>query len=421
LKKAQPEFVSVCYNSVMQKIPIACIVVISALVVILSSGCGLFSRGTQPDLTSPELNELVKSKWTAYGATREGWAGEFHVYVMTPRGNYFACVTPESGATSAIHFRGASTTKTFTAASIMLLHQQGKLNIDDKITDLIPGSTESYVPNTADYNIPYKDEITIKMVLKHRAGIWDISNTAIPATAEPEYRGKFYAYYVMESDPTHTFTFDELVGVVATNELSYFPPDTSYHYSDTGYSMLGKIIERVSGKRYDRFVNEDLLVPNGLMSTTFPYQGNDIDLPAPLATGYLFSGGAIYENTQDNMSPHVAEGNVITTLSDLANWIRKLLRGEAGPDASTVAMMKEGTVEGAYGLGMSYVAGLGYGHDGGHAGYATVAKYDPAQDVTVLIAASVIDFDNLVPYYHYLHDMGRAAKNILGYSTAEAN
>ena len=405
----------------LKKTSVIAFIFISFIFVILSSGCGLFFRGSQPDLSSPELNELVKARWTAYGVTREGWAGEFHVYVMTPKGNYYACVTPESGSTSAIHFRGASTTKTFTAASIMLLHQQGKLDIDDKITDLIPGSTESYVPNTADYNIPYKDQITIKMVLKHRAGIWDISNTAIPATAEPAYRGKFYAYYVMESDPTHTFTFDELVGVVATNELSYFPPDTSYHYSDTGYSLLGKIIEHVSGKRYSRFVTEDLLVPNGILSTTFPYQGDDSTLPVPYSRGYTFSGGAIYETTEDNMSPHVAEGNVITTLSDLSNWIRKLLRGEAGPNASTVAMMKEGTVAGNYGLGISYITGLGYGHDGGHAGYATVAKYDPKQDVTVLIAASVIDFDNLVPYYNYLHDMGRAAKNILGYSTVEAD
>lgn len=373
------------------------------------------------DLNNSRLDDMVKTRWTSYTAAHPGWKGDIYIYAMTPKGNYFSSSDPGNGNKSDAHFRGASCTKMFTAAGIMLLHQQGRLNINDKITALIPGSTEPYVPNTADYDIPNKSDITIKMVLNHRAGIWDVSNSAIPATAEALYKGQSYIDYVEEKDPLHTFTFDELVGVVASNHLSYFKPDTSYHYSDTGYSLLGKIIERVSGKSYGEFITQNLVFPNELTQTSFPHLGNDNAIPVPFIEGYSYYGGKAYATTQDNMTPHVAEGNVITTLSDLGNWTRKLFRGEAGLNASTVAMMKEGAEKGAYGLGNSYVKGLGFGHDGGHAGYATVAKYDPKQDVTVIISAGAISFDDIYNYYKFLHDIGREAKNILGYSTAEAN
>ena len=372
----------------------------------------------QKDIKNASLDNLVKTKWASYSASNPSWEGDVAIYIMTPKGNCFSSSNPSY--TSAYHFRGASTTKTFTAAAIMLLNQQGKLNIDSKITDLIPGSTETYVPATANYDIPFKNQITIRMVLMHRAGIWDVSNSDIPATSEATYKGQSYLRYIEAKDPTHTFTFDELLGVVASNHLSYFPPNTSYHYSDTGYSLLGKIIERISGKSYRIFVEENLLKPNGLTDTSFPDLGKENTLPSPFIPGYSYANSKMYYTTEDNMTPHVAEGNVISTLKDLGTWIRELMRGEAGVSSKSVEMMSRGTKSGAYGLGLSYVKGLGYGHDGGHAGYATVAKYDPKQDITVIISAGAINFNNIVPYYEFLHDLGREAKNILGYSTAEA-
>ena len=390
-----------------------------ALILIIACGYLILTKPSHTDLNSPALNTLVKTQWTNYGKNKATWEGEVSIYVMTPKGNYFSASNLGSGASSNVHFRGASVTKTFTAAAIMLLQQQGRLNIDDKITAMIPGSTEPYVPNTSAYAIPNKDQITIRLLLKHRAGVWDVSNNNVPAKAKVPYAGKSYLQYVEGRDPSHTFTFDELVGVVAANKLSFFAPDASYHYSDTGYSILGKIIERVSGKRYDKFVQNNLLIPNGLKDTTLPYLGSQQTLPAPFAKGYSTGGNLLIETTQDNMTPHVAEGNVISTDADLALWIRKLLRGEAGLNASSVKLMTEGTRAKNYGLGISYVPGLGYGHDGGHAGYATVVKYDPKQDVTVVISASIIVFDDLVPYYNFLHDLGRKAKNLAGYSTTE--
>lgn len=397
--------------------------IIRPLILVLISSVILcsfaYAAKVKEDIINIGLSGMVQTMWTAYGNSMGSWEGDVDVYVMTPRGNYFATSNPKALHSSADHFRGASTTKMFTAAAIMKLYQDKKLNIDDKITAMIPGTSEPYVPNTTDYDIPNKDKISIRLLMCHRAGVWDVSNSSIPATAEVPYAGQFYSMYKEKLNPSHTFTFDELAGVVALNKLSYFPPDAGYHYSDTGYSILGKIIERVSGKSYAEFITDTFLKPNGLKDTYFPYLGSDIQLKEPYIAGYSYADGKMYLTTEDNMSPHVAEGNVMPTLRDLGKWMRSLMRGEAGVDPSHVAMMIKGVDAKTYGLGLSYVPGLGYGHDGGHAGYATVAKYDPTQDVTVIIAAGAISFDDLKGYYGYLHDMGRAAKNVLGYSTAE--
>jgi D-alanyl-D-alanine carboxypeptidase len=367
-----------------------------------------------------ELSQMISAQWQSYMADKPGLTGGVAVYITGPKGNFFAA-TSMKDATPRTHFRIASVTKTFTAASILLLHEQKKLRIDDLITAPMPGSQETYLPSGSAYHLPYKDQITIKMLLNHRAGVFDVDNEDIPKTAAAPYAGQKYAFYTETQNPEHTFTFDELLGVVSSNQLSFFPPGGSYRYSDTGYALLGKIIERVSGKRYAEFLRENFIGPNSLKQTSFPDSGTEITLPAPFETGYAFDGTSSFDVTEDNMSLHVAEGNGISTADDLARWIRLLIRGEAGLSPSTVsAMLAEiHNPNTNYGLGISSVPGLGYGHDGGTNGYLTVARYDPAQDVTVVISASVINWKDYVSEMRLLHDIGRKAKNILGYSTGE--
>jgi D-alanyl-D-alanine carboxypeptidase len=297
----------------------------------------------------------------------------------------------------------------------MLLHQQGKLNINDLITAPIPGSTEPYIPNNANYAIPYKNQITIKMLLGHRAGVFDVADSDIPDSV---YAGIGYIAYIRKTDNNHTFTFDELVGVVADNNLSYFPPNTDYHYSNTGYNLLGKIIERISDQRYDQFMQNNFLTPNSLNQTSFPYLGTDQTLPAPFETGCLYTSGILENVTIDNLSGDVAEGNIITTPANLANWIRLLVKGESGVLPNTVALMKNGF---NYGFGLFQIPGLGFGHNGAHAGYLTAAFHDPDQDVTVVISASVVDWADIINEMYCLYDIGRAAKIVLGYTAPATN
>jgi D-alanyl-D-alanine carboxypeptidase len=347
--------------------------------------------------------------------------GGMAVQIISPKGSYFASANLGPQANEGIHFRGASTTKTFTAASILLLQQQGKLNIDDTLVTRIPGTSTPYVPDLPAYDIPYKDKITIRQILGHRAGVFDISNTDIPDDAKAPYAGKSYLSYIRQDlkQDDHTFTFDELVGVVATNRLSYFAPGTGFHYSDTGYSILGKIIERVSGKDYAAFVQEYFLSPYGLANTSFPSRGNEQVIPAPFAEGYVWFGGETMATTRDNMSAHVAEGNVITTPRDLARWGQLLYSGKAGLEKKYVDLMTDlkptGESHLVYGLGTEYTSGLGHGHNGGHLGYLTLMRYDPLKDVAVVAFTSGFDASDIYYEAFLLSDTLIAARQMLGY------
>src|SRR5690625_3842226 len=173
-----------------------------------------------------------------------------------------------------IHFRIASNTKTFTAASILKLYQEGKLNIDDFITDLIPGTNEPYVPDTDNYNVPYKEEITIRDLLLHRTGVFDVTNNPIPPTVNAPYAGTYYIDYIKDTQgENHTFTFEELISVVAEHQISDFVPGQQFHYSNTGYNILGTIIERVSGKRMHAYLESEFFNPLQLRDTYSPYLG----------------------------------------------------------------------------------------------------------------------------------------------------
>jgi len=350
-------------------------------------------------LMTNELSKNLASDWNAYITNKPNFHGGVAMQILSPKGDYFISSNMGQGMNNRYHFRTASVSKTFTAAAIMLLHQKKLLNIDDTITDSIPGTKDPYLPETEEYDIPYKNEITIRMLLMHRAGVFDISNNPIPENRfsfNKPYVGQSYLRYMEKYDPNHTFTFDELVGVVADNQVSFFKPGEKYHYSDTGYSILGKIIERVSQKSYAEFVKESLLIPNGLTSTTVTTDGTDQTMPEPFTRGYDWADGQIEDVTHSNMSPHVAEGSVTTTPHDLALWAKRLFTGQAGLTKETVQMMMdactstggEATSAGAYGLGL-LCSKNGYGHNGAHEGYLSNMVYNPKTDTSYVIFTNI--------------------------------
>lgn len=392
----------------------------------LVTGCGGGS-GSDGSVENPNpavrdaIQTMLAKEWSAFQRTWNLSQGGVAVRLITPSGDYFTSVGMGENVGSSIHFRGASTTKTFTAASIMLMHQQGLLNIDHPADALIPGTSMTYLPDTPEYAVPYKSRITIRQLLEHRAGVFDLTNDPIPPGVDAPYAGMIYADYVMETlgQPEHTFTFDELVGVAAKHGLSYWPPGSGFHYSNIGYAMLGKIIERVSGMSYAAYVHKTFTAPLGLRNTKFPDLGNETSLPHPHAEGFTLYQGETYETTAKNPSHSVAEGNVVTTPRDLSLWISLLLSGRAGLRPDTVAMMMDVLATGErhvwYGLGITYTEGLGYGHNGGQMGYVTVMRYDPASEVAVVMFSSVTVADDIYNQLDFLINTARNARALAGY------
>lgn len=340
------------------------------------------------------------------------------VYLETPGGHWVATAGLPAGADEDWHYRIASVSKTFTAASIMLLDQQGKLRIDDVLTDNIPGTSVPYLADSPNYAIPYKDRITIRLLLAHRAGIFDVFNTPIPDSAPSAYAGHYYGAYVTEelNEPDHTFTADELAGVLAANQLSIAPPDTEYHYSDTGYTLLVKIVERVSGRSYDRFLADNFFVPIGLEQTSAPWNGNDTGLPSPFLTGHVSDGSVWLDFVEDNMSSTVGQGNIISTPSDMALWVRTLLSGRGPLTQDQIARMRTVPAgNSSYGLGLS-LTDIGIGHSGAHPGYVNLVAYDPDDDVAVVVVTPFIDYSRLAEHLALLIDVGKDARSIAGFS-----
>ena len=151
-------------------------------------GCSSSSGFTQEDLQT-----VLETEWQTYSRDKTNFGGGIAMQILCPWGDYFISSGMGSGMDNSHRFRTASVTKTFTAASIMLLHERGQLNIDDKLSDNIPGTESPYFP----YNIPHRNEITIRMILMHRAGIFDLTNTEIKDNAASH--GKPYAGNCPES------------------------------------------------------------------------------------------------------------------------------------------------------------------------------------------------------------------------------
>lgn len=354
---------------------------------------------TETELQS-KLQELVNTNFAEYKKKFPAYPGGLVLKVLSPKGDFFAAAGMGDNITDQTHFRAASNTKTFTSTAILLLHQQGKLNVEHKITDTIPGSALTYVPATAAYDIPNKSSITILDLLRHRAGVFDVSNQEIPDTvsAPVPYKGKNYLEYVMLKDSLHTFTFDELVNTVAECKLSYFKPNTGYHYSNTGYSILGKIIERVSGKSYQQYLTNDIMKPMGMNNSSMPVLGTDVNLPAQFASGYIYANNSVVNVTASNISANVAEGNLITTPLELASFLKKLLTGKGVLNTymvNSVMMNYKSSSDlnaGGYGCGLTYINHLGYGHTGAHEGYLSQMVYDPVSGFTAVAYTNAWNF-----------------------------
>jgi D-alanyl-D-alanine carboxypeptidase len=355
------------------------------------------------NLRNVELQKMTDSLANYYRAERNIPDGGFLIQINTGSENYFAASGIEPAPDEISHMRICSISKTFTAAAVMLLNQQGKVNINDHITGNFPGTDTPYLPSTPEFDVPYKDQISLKLLLEHRAGVFDVTNDPIPVSVSQPYAGQFYSVYITQlpGNAYHTFTLDEMVGVAASNKLSYFPPDQQYHYSNTGYNILAKIVERASGLTWSEFVETNFFQPLSLNNTSSVWKGNDTLLPSPYIESFFYLDGVSTNTTWQNMSSHVSEENVISNSEDIIKWMNHLMTGQTALNMNTVELMKQVIPTGEtgpnalYGLGICYIEGLGYGHTGALPGYLLIDLYNPETGVTVFAMSNFWDYANV--------------------------
>lgn len=204
-------------------------------------------------------------------------------------------------------FRIGSVTKQFTAAMILQLVEAGKVRLDGKITDYLP-----------EYRKDTGDRVTVHQLLNHTSGI-------------PSYTGNPAFFGKVSRDP---YAVKDFVKEFASGDLE-FEPGTKFIYNNSGYFILGAIIEQVTGKSYAEILEERILKPVGMSDTGY-------DLHAPLirnrASGYQKSADGFTNAPYLDMSLPYAAGSMYSTVDDLLKWDRALY-GESVLKAESKKLM----------------------------------------------------------------------------------
>ncbi|HMS34358.1 MAG TPA: serine hydrolase domain-containing protein [Ignavibacteria bacterium] len=396
-----------------------------AILSIILLSCNLYSQ----DQNYLKVKKALDDVRSEYEKNISRKIPSLNVLIQTPADYIFVSSVPAGNEpiTKDTYFRFASNTKNFTSTSILKMQQDGWLDIKSKITDVIPGSITPYIPDTPEFDIPYKNEITIEQLLQHSAGVYDVDNDSVPG-----YNGLSYVDYMMYKDPAHQYELSELVNQDAVHKLYFFPPGKGYHYSNTGFTMLSEIIERVysfksGAKKYyadyvrDHITGSTAPVP---LDITFPYLASDVKLPVPYATGLMLSKDTNVIFTDVNMSAHVGEGNGIATMSELNKYIRTLMKGENALNKQNIELMQHSVSDSnkTYGLGCFYIKDLGYGHNGCIKGYLSLMLYDPETDVSVIVMLPENDYtipndeESIIKGLKAIVNAGFAARIALGFS-----
>jgi D-alanyl-D-alanine carboxypeptidase len=226
-------------------------------------------------------------------------------------------------------FGAGSVTKQFTCACILLLAEDGKLSVDDKVAKYYPGLTRA-------------KEISIYDLMTHVSGY-------------PDY----YPLDFVDRRMEKTIALDKLIEEYAGGKLD-FDPTTRWSYSNTGYIILGRIVEKVSGKSFAKFMEERVLKPAGLEHS---HHEPDSALKNK-ATGYTSFFLGEPEEAKPEASGWIhAAGGLFTTPSDLAKWDLALMEGKVLKPESFALMTKPRKL--ADGRTHDYGCGLGIvQHDG---------------------------------------------------------
>ncbi|NQU35902.1 MAG: beta-lactamase family protein [Bacteroidetes bacterium] len=399
------------------------LIIISLAVLLIMPACKKKTEDPPASTTQELIDLTVDSIRLAVETSIGKPIPTLNIFIQTPTETWFSSSANDDfqPITADTYFRFASNTKNFTSTAILNMQEDGWLNLNDKITDLIPGSDIPYVPITASWDIPYKSQITIKMLLNHSAGVYDVDNDSVPG-----YAPYSYTAVTQYMEPNHQFTAEEMINQVTINHLSYFEPGTGQHYSNTGYAIAGEIVGRIysfhagAAKHLTDYLSDYIVgtstrVP---LDIRFPYLASDQDLPSPYSCGHeLISATETNEICSFNMSAQVAEGNGYTTMSNLNTYIRTLMKGENVLSVASVEMMKHdvSTASPTYGLGCFYTENLGYGHNGARVGNISLMMYDPELDISLITYISAIDEVDFIKTYYAITDVAYAVREAMGY------
>lgn len=214
-------------------------------------------------------------------------------------------------------FQLASVSKMFTAMAMMILKNDGVIDYDTDIRHYIP-------------EFPY-DNVTVRLLMTHRAGL-------------PRYMSLAHDKWTNKKLPMNNDDMMELF-VEHIPDL-YFTPDNGFHYCNSNYSVLANIVERVSGKNFEDFIDERIFKPLG-MDDSFVYNmRNDTSVPLYIEVGvpgYYHRGWRWREMTNEYLNGVMGDKNIYTSVEDLYKYDRAMDNNTLLPDSIISEAFKPGS------------------------------------------------------------------------------
>ena len=258
-----------------------------------------------------------------------------------------------------------SVTKTFTVTAVLQLVDEGKVGLDDPISNYLPG-------------VPAGDQITIRQLARMQSGLFD-------------FLGDQSFWDSVAADPHQDWTADRVLEDRVLRHPLVFAPGTDFKYTNTNTVLLGELVQTVTGQPVASYIDEHIVKPLKLDHTSFP---TDNQIPKPHAQAYAEDGGSQPANVTDwNFSWAGAAGGMYSKLDDIRVWARALATGKLLTPKTQAQRLEtvpwpnepEGTV---HGLGIQGYSGW-LGHVGDLPGSNSVELYLPSQRATMVIFANI--------------------------------
>ena len=300
-------------------------------------------------------------------------AGVFQNGTVTfARGYGFADLNHDVPITATTRFTTGSVSKQFTAASIALLAQSGRISLDDDV--------RTYVPELPAYQAP----VTIRHLVHHTSGVrdfWELVNLA-------GWR------------PDDGYTSDDMLNLAAHQRGLNFAPGSQYRYSNTGYLLLGVVIKRVTGQTLRVFADSAIFKPLGMRETMF--LDDHTEIVPRRAPAYSPSGAGWRIDVWNN--DIVGQGGIVTSLADLQKWDENFYDARVGGKELIAQLQTPGRISGSgpmsYGFGVTVESYRGLRlvqHTGSTGGYrAAIYRFPDAHtSVAMLCNASTANTGRL--------------------------
>lgn len=250
----------------------------------------------------------------------------------------------------------ASVSKQFCAAAILKLRDDGKLSLDDTLDKYFPEYEQA-------------GRITLKNLLSMRSGI-------------PNYSNDLEKNYV-SSDKTAEENKEQLLKWMFSKPLD-FEPDNAYSYSNSNYYLLSCIVEKTSGQKYRDYVRENIFKPLGMKNTGFVSELDDKP---------EWSKGVVYEIRANRLGIMDGAGDIVSTGTDMALWMKGLSGGKLISAKSFDEMCTDYSSQNGYSYGYAFFLNIngGIGHSGNiQEGYIAYDYINTKSDVQIFLATNTV-------------------------------